>query len=46
MGKHFSRLKNFGELEFDRGDRPVMARVIGEDAVETPLLSAKWIFDQ
>jgi len=45
-GKQFSLLKNFGELEFDWDDRTVTVRVIGEKAVETPLLSAKWSMDQ
>jgi PhoD-like phosphatase len=45
-GKQFSLLKNFGELEFDWEARTVVARVIGENAVETPLLSAKWSLDQ
>ena len=46
QGKQFSLLKNFGELEFDWDQKTVTARVIGEDAVETPLLSAKWSLDQ
>lgn len=46
QGKQFSLLKNFGELEFDWDKKTVTARVIGEDAVETPLLSAKWSLDQ
>lgn len=46
VGKQFYLELNFGELEFDWNQRTVSMRVLGVDGPDTPMLGAKWSFDQ
>jgi len=41
-GVQYSLEHNFGELEFDWDERKVIARVLGEDATQDPILSMTW----
>ena len=46
QGKQFALDLNFAELEFDWDQQTLVSRVFGTNTTKSPLISAKWSFDQ